>query len=30
MDVEPIEENDNMEIDNFLEKTPPVEEEEDM
>ena len=30
MEAEPTEENDNMEIENFLEKTPPAEEEEDM
>ena len=30
VEVEPTEENDNMEIENFLEKTPPAEEEEDM
>ena len=30
MEAEPIEENDNMEIENFLEKTPPTEEEEEM
>ena len=30
MEVEPTEENDNMEIENFLEKAPPAEEEEEM
>ena len=30
MEAEPTKENDNMEIENFLEKTPPSEEEEDM
>ena len=30
MEVELTEENDNMEIKNFLEKAPPVEEEEEM
>ena len=30
VEAEPIEENDNMEIENFLEKTPPAEEDEDM
>ena len=30
VEVEPIEENDNMEIEIFLEKTPPAEEEEEM
>ena len=30
MEAEPTEENDNMEIENFLEKPPLVEEEEEM
>ena len=30
MEAEPTEKNDNMEIENFLEKAPPAEEEEEM
>ena len=30
MEVEPIEENDNMEIENFLEKAPTAKEKEDL
>ena len=30
VEAEPIEENDNMEIENFLEKAPPIEEEKEM
>ena len=30
MEAEPTEENDNMEIENFLEKAPSVEEDEEM
>ena len=30
MEAEPTKENDNMEIENFLEKAPPAEEEEEM
>ena len=30
MEAEPTEDNDNMEIENFLEKAPPAEEEEEM
>ena len=30
MEIKPIEENDNMEVENFLEKAPPAEEEEEI